>query len=341
MALFEVRDVDRRFYDEKLHDFLPEKLFDIHAHVYAPRKKAVRDSRTVSWPKLVAGWNTPDDLLETARLMFPDQSYRALMFGSPTDGADLTDANAYCKAASEKTGFPALLLAHPKMTPDALRDAVIEGGFHGIKVYLTFAPPQIQPADIRIFDFLTRKHLEVMDALHGIVMLHIARPLRLRDPYNVADLLEIERDFPHVRLIVAHIGRAYCRCDVGDALEVLSETKNMRFDFSANTNAWVMEQALRAVGPERLLFGSDLPITRMRMRRIERDGHYVNLVPRGMYGDVSNDPNMDELDGAEAEALSFFLYEELYAFRQAAEALGLSREDVRRVLYANANGMFT
>jgi len=84
MALFEVRDVDRRFYDEKLRDFLPEKLFDIHAHVYAPHKKAVRDSRTVSWPKLVAGWNTPDDLLETARLMFPDQSYRALMFGSPT-----------------------------------------------------------------------------------------------------------------------------------------------------------------------------------------------------------------------------------------------------------------
>jgi len=227
------------------------------------------------------------------------------------------------------------------MTPDALRDAVVEDGFHGIKVYLTFAPPQIQPADIRIFDFLTREHLEVMDALHGIVMLHIARPLRLRDPYNVADLLEIERDFPHVRLIVAHIGRAYCRCDVGDALEVLSETKNMRFDFSANTNAWVMEQALRAVGPERLLFGSDLPITRMRMRRIERDGHYVNLVPHGMYGDVSNDPNMDELDGAEAEALSFFLYEELYAFRQAAEALGLSRDDVRRVLYANANEMLT
>jgi len=77
------------------------------------------------------------------------------------------------------------------------------------------------------------------------------------------------------------------------------------------------------------------------MRRIERDGHYVNLVPHGMYGDVSNDPNMDELDGAEAEALSFFLYEELYAFRQAAEALGLSREDVRRVLYANANEMLT
>jgi hypothetical protein len=75
------------------------------------------------------------------------------------------------------------------------------------------------------------------------------------------------------------------------------------------------------------------------MRRIERDGRYVNLVPRGRYGDVSGDPNMGEVDGPEAEALTFFLYEEIEAFRHAAEATGLSRGDLEAVFCGNAERM--
>jgi uncharacterized protein len=97
-----------------------------------------------------------------------------------------------------------------------------------------------------------------------------------------------------------------------------------------------MEQLLRAVGPKRVVFGSDLPVVRMRMRRICENGFYVNLVPRGLYGDVSDDPHMREVDEEEGAELSFFMYEELLAFRQAAEAVGLSTEDVADVMYNNA-----
>jgi hypothetical protein len=53
-------------------------------------------------------------------------------------------------------------------------------------------------------------------------------------------------------------------------------------------------------------------------RRVSEGGTYVNLVARGQYGDVSGDPHMRELDGAEADKLTLFLYEELNAFRRAA-----------------------
>ena len=108
------------------------------------------------------------------------------------------------------------------------------------------------------------------------------------------------------------------------------------FDFSANTNDRVFEQALRAVGPQRFLFGSDLPILRMRTRRICENGVYVNLVPKGLYGDVSGDRNMREIEGPEAERLTFFMYEELLAFRRAAEAVGLTRGELEDVFYDNA-----
>ena len=79
-----------------------------------------------------------------------------------------------------------------------------------------------------------------------------------------------------------------------------------------------------------------MPITRMRTRRIDEGGRYVNLVPRGLYGNVSGDPHLREVSGAEAERLTFFLYEELDAFRTAARAVGLGREEVEAVFYGNA-----
>lgn len=138
------------------------------------------------------------------------------------------------------------------------------------------------------------------------------------------------------KLVIAHVGRAYIDADVGNAFDVLASTRNLYFDFSANTNDRVFEGMLRCVGPRRVLFGSDMPILRMRMRRIERDGRYVSLVPKGLCGDVSRDRNMGEVEGAEAEALTFFLYEELAAFRRAAERVGLSRADTEDIFHNNA-----
>jgi predicted TIM-barrel fold metal-dependent hydrolase len=212
----------------------------------------------------------------------------------------------------------------------------------GLKPYLSFAPAHIPSAEITIYDFLPHEHLEVADAHGWIVVLHIPRPARLCDPVNLKQMLEIERLYPNVRLIIAHIGRAYCRQDVGgdgvhpDAFEQLQNTEQMLFDFSANTNAWVIEQLIRTIGPRRILFGSDLPILRMRMRRICENGVYVNLVPPGLYGDVGGDPHMREVSSEEGARLTFFMYEQLLAFRRAAEATGLDDSDIADVFYHNA-----
>ena len=167
-------------------------------------------------------------------------------------------------------------------------------------------------------------------------MLHIPRDGRLRDRINLSQMLEIENRYPRVKLIIAHIGRAYCPEDIGDAFDVLSETNNMMFDFSANTNVGIMVKLIRAVGSKRILFGSDMPILRMRMRRVCENGIYVNIVPRGLYGDVSGDKHMREVEGEEAERLTFFMYEEIDAFRRAAEETGLAFSEIEDIFCNNA-----
>lgn len=340
-----VNDVDRAAY-ARLKDFLPDEMIDIHTHVwrsgdFPPAKPVAGEKRTVTWPSLVARDNSIEDLLETYNLLLPGKRVTPLIFATLPENGNLEAQNDYVASCSRKAGVPALLFTDPSWSAEELERKTRQGGFLGAKSYLSLAPAHIPARDIKIFDFFPRHQLEVHNRHGWIVMLHIPRDGRLKDPVNLTQMLEIERDFPNLQLIIAHVGRAYCDEDVGNAFEVLARSNRMYFDICANTHAGVFEKLLRCVGPRRVLFGTDLPILRMRMRRITRDGRYVNLVPKGLYGNVSGDRNMQEVEGAEADNLTLFLYEELEAFRLAAGRVGLSHDDIEDVFLNNARSLLT
>ncbi|MGI6526474.1 MAG: amidohydrolase family protein [Caldicoprobacterales bacterium] len=342
MSLFPVTNFDKEIYETMLKDFLPDKLIDIHTHVYRkdlePKKDPVKGEvkRTVTWPSLVAQDNSIEDLKETYRLLFPGKEVTPLMFASSVTLETQEIHNNYVKESAEKTGYPALYFSHPKQSGEEIREKVLGGGFLGLKSYLSLSPIYLPVAEIRIFDFFPKEHLEVMNDLGGIVMLHIPRNGRLKDPINIAQICEIKEEFPNVRLIVAHIGRAYTRDDVGDAFEILSRYDDLMFDFCANTCEYAMIKMLEAMGPQNVLFGSDFPILRMRTRRIEENGTYINLVPPGLYGDPNQDPHLREVSQEQAEKITFFMYEEILAFQRASQAVGLSKNDIELAFYTNA-----
>jgi predicted TIM-barrel fold metal-dependent hydrolase len=336
--LFDVTPLDRAVYEKELADFLPTRIIDVHTHIWLRQfmRGADDDPRTVKWPSRVAEDNSIEDLLETYQLLLPRQQVTPLVFGSPRRDVDLDLTNAYVQTSAHAHGLPSLLVSTPSWSARELEANVMAGGFLGLKPYLSFAPAEIPADEVTIYDFLPHTHLEVADQHGWVIMLHIPRPGRLSDPVNLAHLAELDRRYSHIRLIVAHVGRAYCREDVGDAFRVLGDTERLAVDISANTNEWVMEHLIDAIGPRRVLFGSDLPILRMRMRRICEGGTYINLVPPGLYGDTSGDAHMREVSTAEGGRLSFFLYEELLAFKRAADASGLRASDVESIFEGNA-----
>jgi predicted TIM-barrel fold metal-dependent hydrolase len=337
--LFEIKPVDTQFYETRLKDFLPDDIIDIHTHVWLDRFKrqdTVAPRRTVTWPQLVAKDNSIEDLLETYRLLFPDKNITPMIFSSLEPQDDIDAANEYVSNCARQHHLPSLIFARPQWSAAEFEQRITAGRFLGAKVYLSMADPDIPRNEIEIFDFLPHHQLEVLDKHRWIAMLHIPRDKRLRDPFNLAQMLEIEQTYPNLALIIAHVGRAYCIEDVADAFEVLADAKRMLFDISANANAQVFSRLIAAVGPRRILFGSDMPILRMRTRRITENGRYINLVPKGLYGDVSTDPNMRAIEGPDAENLTFFMYEEIDAFRTAAEAAHLTRRDMEDIFNNNA-----
>lgn len=338
MALFEVTDYDRKVYEEELRDFLPDRILDVHTHVY---KKCFFDPvppaavhKTVSWPSLVASEDPIEDLDETYHLLFPGKEVKSLMFISGKSG--FARNNAYLSQVSREWGWPALYYTTPDQSADEVEKGIREGGFLGVKSYLSRSPKYIPTKEIRIFDFFPKHQLARLNEMGAICMCHIPRDGRLADPVNYCQLAEIREEFPKLRLIVAHIGRAYTKANIGDAFDTLDKYPDTMYDFSANCCEYAITELLRHAGPKHAMFGTDMPILRMRCRRIEENGTYINLVPPGLYGDVSADPHMREVSAEEAEKITFFAYEELLALKRACRTLGLGRQDVKDMLYNNA-----
>ncbi len=334
-----VTDSDKNFYKTFIKDFLPKKIFDIHTHIWrkSDRSGKFQTERTVSWPMLVADENPIEELIKTYKILLPDAEVTPLIFSNvPRDCDEFEKYNNYVSEVSQKRNIPGLIFSHPEWSAETLEQKIISGKFIGVKSYLSLSKPEIPVADITIFDFFPKHHLEVLDKLGMIMMLHIPRNLRLKDPVNLKQMLEIEKKYPNIKLIIAHVGRTYCKEDIGNAFDILSETKNMMFDFSANCNSYVFECLIKSIGTKRILFGTDMPILKMRTHRICESGKYINLVPKGLYGDVSNDPNMREVTGDEAEKITFFLYEELAAFFKAALKCNLTKNDLEDIFYKNA-----
>ena len=327
---------DSKVYAEQLADFLPDKIVDVHIHLWEPKAKEgyARSSNLVTWPELVAPDCTYEDLMVSYDTMFPDKRVYPVLMTTPT--CHLHIGNPYVLEKAKKNNLPALYCIKPETPLEEIRQAFADG-FCGVKPYLNFAPSYNPAKEIRIYDFITPAQFELMNELGGVVMLHISRDGRLADPVNIAQLMEIDERYPNAKVIVAHIGRAYTAESLGNAFDTLKHSKNLYFDFTATTYEPAITACLEAVGSKRLMFGSDMPITKMRMYRITENGTYINVVPRGLYGDVSNDPHMRESD---EENITTFMYEELLAFKKAAEKLSLTRQDVSDIMFNNAVKLF-
>ncbi len=346
MSLLDVKPYDREFYETELRPWLPKHFIDCHNHIW--KKCHILDngrkSRSQNWPSLVAGENPIEDLILTNEELFPENRVTSVLYGKVSVNADLPRVNEYVAECARRTGFPALYVSHPSQSADEVeRDVLAEPLFRGLKVYLSYAPEYIPADEIRIFDFLTHEHLALADRHGWVVQLHIPRPGRLGDPVNFHQIREIEERYPNLQLIVAHLGRAYSDCDVGDALEYLAPMEKTVWDFTANTNQNVMERVLEKFGPERFIYGSDFPIFRMKARRHTENGTYINEIPKGSLGTpeiIARDPHMREIDYPEAEKITFFIYEEMASAIRAMRKLGFGKTEIHDIFYGNSARIF-
>ena len=337
MFVYKLDDYDKKVYEEELKDFLPKNIVDAHVHINKIEHcYDYQINNPNKWVYRVGVYQEYEVLKETYENLFPDSNVRSVLLGHVS--GKLEQSNDYTSEIINKTGEVGLLCTSYDMTSDYLEEKVITGGFSGLKPYCDNCNPNVNAADADIYDFIPEEHFKLADKHGWRIILHISKRDRLKNPDNVKRLLEIEQKFPNAKVIVAHVGRAYSPEDLGDALDVLGkETKNMLFDFSANVQDVAIRKCIEAVGVKRVLFGTDMPVAKMKMYRISENGNYINVIPRGLYGDVSNDPHMRETD---EKNITNFTYEIVRSFKRVAKDLTLTNKDVEDIMCNNAAKLF-
>ncbi|MHC9539022.1 MAG: amidohydrolase family protein [Vulcanimicrobiota bacterium] len=144
--------------------------------------------------------------------------------------------------------------------PEYLERAVKECGLKGLKLIAT--NQKFHPYDERIYPLYEKMvELDIPLLLHMGVSIGYSADFRYANP---ADLQPVLRDFPELKVMLAHFGTGFFR----EALLLGYQCENIYYDTSSS-NIWmkyqgypltlkdVFKYALDAVGPERIVFGTD------------------------------------------------------------------------------------
>lgn len=156
-------------------------------------------------------------------------------------------------AAEAAAKFPDRLIPYAYALPnyerpviEELEEAVSALGFKGIKIHI---------GECRLTDYIIDPVLRLA-AEHGA-------PCLVDFSADLGSAERIARDFPDTKLIVAHFGKYLCP-DPGlvDGFIKLAEAHgNVWLDASGVILGWKIEDAVRRIGAERILFGTDGPHT--------------------------------------------------------------------------------
>lgn len=258
---WERRECDVELFKRELQAFVPPAVFDAHAHLY----------RKADWPE-------PRGAVELGPEAVTLDEYRALMEwvlpGREVDGLFLgfggpervVEANAFVAGqVGSATGCAGAMLVTPDMDADYVRQEVRRQGFVALKPYHRFA--KRQPTwDADIATFLPEAHVRVAHEEELCVVLHLVKARAAADPHNQETIRRYCTRYPGMKLILAHAARGFNAHHTLEGLSPLCDLPNLYCDSSAITDGGALEAVIRLLGPERLLYGSDFPVSHLRGR---------------------------------------------------------------------------
>jgi glutamate-1-semialdehyde 2,1-aminomutase len=318
----ELNDTDRKLLNRALDGFVPDKVFDVHTHLFHTRHFAA-GKRPVFLDE-DRGYGMAD-FQAAMRLWMPGRDVEGLFFGFPSTGNDRVGENAWVQSQIDvNTNSRALVLAAPTDDPAEVRRLMGTGVFVGIKPYRMYADvPDTKEAEIE--SFAPEWMWEACHDHDGIMMLHIMLADGITDPRNVEAIQRLCRRYPRCKLVLAHVARSFNYRHAREGLHHLIDIDNVVVDTSAVTQTGAFRAAIEILGPQRVLWGSDYMVSELRGSCITQGDGFTWIHP---------DLGTDKLT-------IFGQYttvgiESLLCLREACEDTGMTQGDLEDIFRENA-----
>jgi predicted TIM-barrel fold metal-dependent hydrolase len=254
------RPEDREFFERELNTFVPERVFDAHCHLWVDKADS-SDYSSLQTAGLKDYRRLMNDLL-------PGRKIAALFIPLPDATPDrLEKQNEWISRNVRDSHFRGSFLIKPQDDPEWVRQEVRRLKLCGLKCYHSFAKTQpTWEADIP--EYLPEPVVKVANEEGWVITLHMVKSQAVADPGNIHWIRHYCKTYPNMKLILAHGARAFQPAHALAGLPQLVGLENLYFDASANPEPVTYEAIIRLFGHQRLLYGSDFPVSHLRGRSI-------------------------------------------------------------------------
>ena len=320
--------------DEKivhqLSSFLPNKIFDIHAHIY--RLEQLNIPQTLKTIETTgpseAGISVWKNNLSK---FFPGKELcGGLFFPGVTHHINVQNENSFLLSQLKENKLSrGLILLTPETSAQELTSLLSQPSIAGAKIYFYFSKdkPILQSSTIGYFP---EWQMEICNHFGSIIMIHLVKDLAISDPANIKEIQYICKRYPKLKIILAHAGRSFHSPNSQPGVKELVGIDNVWFDTSAICEPESFKVVLNEFGSERLMWGSDFPVSQIRGRSITIGDGFVFLDEESC--------NWDKLSFGNPILLGI---ESLRALKWASEDFGLNAGEIGKIFYGNAKSILS
>jgi glutamate-1-semialdehyde 2,1-aminomutase len=323
---WEVRDDDREFFAKELEGFVPEQIFDAHAHLYelahwGPESPVDKGPAVVSL----------GEFRRQMEWLIPGRKLSGLFFGVGLSEEWRNASNQFVAQELDKSeSSRGSLIVSPNQDPELVRQEVRRNKFVGLKVYHTFSHRK-DTWNSEVKDFLAEEHVRIAHEEGLAITLHLVKGRAIADPSNQEQVRYYCEKYPNIKLILAHAARGFNPFHTLEGIRALSGLRNLWCDSSAVTEAGGFEAIIEALGHDHLMWGSDFPVSHLRGRCVAIGDGFLWLYEDTLDWDrVASHATIQPL---------FVGHESLRALKLAARRMKLSDSQMEDIFYNNARRM--
>jgi predicted TIM-barrel fold metal-dependent hydrolase len=273
-----VTEADLELFRRELDSFVPDVICDAHMHLWA--KSHLPPTGYEAFREL------EEDVIDMAAYqqrmaeLLPGRRVVGGLILPGSVGAlreQIAAQNAL--TAAEVAGNPrwrGSMLVSPDMDPEHVRREVRRLGLSGLKCYHAQSGLSIT-WDADIPAYLPEAQVKVAHEEGLCITLHMVKARAAADRSNQHWIRHYCETYPDMQLILAHAARGFNPYHTIEGLAALAGLPNLWCDTSAVADAGAYEAIIEVLGHERLVYGTDFPVSHLRGRCVAIGDGFVWL----------------------------------------------------------------
>jgi len=313
---------------ERLQEFIPDKVFDAHAHLHNVKYMPEGNNLFQSF-----GTAGAERFLADQKDLYGDRKVRALLLPTPSllfnDKPELRQEmcdwmDEELRKAPDCVGA---LYVMPQDTVEDIEAMLTNPQIRGFKCYHQSAKTAGPTWFAEVGEYLPESAWQVANERGMSITIHMVKDKALSDENNMAYYKEMTAKYPNAKLILAHCARGFASWTTIEAVRELMGIPNIYYDMAAICDAAVMAEVIRQAGPKHVMWGSDYCIDRCHASYMNTGESfrwiYKHELPEGINFPICK-----------------MVLESLFSFKKASLMLDLTKDEIEQIFYRTGCQLF-